>query len=57
MDPNATLLELRKLVDDAETCMDSEAPVVMDELVEHIKALDEWLSMGGFPPQAWRHAR
>lgn len=25
------------------------------DLVEHVTALDEWLTKGGFPPAAWLH--
>lgn len=47
MDPNATLAELREVVT-AELEADPFSPVAM-----RFAALDEWLSGGGFPPDAW----
>ncbi len=45
MDPNAALAEIRRLV--------AEDPERVDPLTEQVAALDEWLSNGGFPPDAW----
>ena len=44
MDPNATLAEIRHLVD---TGADH------DELRTAVNALDHWLTAGGFLPDAW----
>lgn len=51
MDPNATLAEIRAIVTRFQTESDYES---MDELVEYVQAMDEWLSRGGFEPEAWR---
>jgi hypothetical protein len=50
MDPNATLTEIRALVD-------ANHHVVMDadRLAELISALDEWITGGGFLPTPWQH--
>lgn len=42
MDPNAVLAEIRAYV------KDDESP-----LAEAVIALDEWMSRGGFLPDAW----
>lgn len=67
MDPNETLRALRALVGrvnepdwDAEAMDDADlgslwASLAMD-LAEHIEALDDWLTKGGFPPEAWQGA-
>jgi len=43
MDPNATLTQLKEEIDHVAT------------LLDHILALDTWLSAGGFLPNAWQH--
>ncbi len=48
MDPNATLEELRRLT---ETCDLSDDE--LERLVVLVRALDEWISKGGFLPKAW----
>ena len=55
MDPNATLAELRRLVDRTRERMDAGYPELDDALrmTELIHALDEWLSHGGFLPSQW----
>lgn len=57
MDPNATLEGIRVVAARMED-FDSEG-LVEDaiELATLVQNLDEWLSKGGFPPEAWRHAR
>jgi hypothetical protein len=52
MDPNETLTELRRLVSRAHE------PITMtgghaQSFAESFEALDEWLSRGGFLPEAW----
>lgn len=54
MDPNTTLAEILRLVRDAEKI---DPLMLIDELINNVRSLDEWLSKGGFPPDAWRHAR
>lgn len=49
MDPNATLRELREIPNQEPDWAEHYA----DRMVELIGALDEWLSNGGFPPDAW----
>jgi len=56
MDPNETLTKIRELAtkigqfdfDHPEQLYGTAA-----DLAEHVEALDEWLSKGGFPPDAW----
>jgi hypothetical protein len=47
MDPNATLERIRAIT--ARRTNWSEA----DELLDLVRELDEWLSKGGFLPDAW----
>jgi hypothetical protein len=49
MDPTTCLDHLRYLVD-----MHTEGnPVDLDDLVEHLHSLDQWLTKGGFLPEPW----
>ncbi len=56
MDPDETLARLRALLvewhqtDPMDTFDLSE---VGAKVVEHLEALDEWLTEGGFPPMDW----
>ncbi len=53
MDPNETLNEIRRLVranNSSTFAMRDEDTTYLTELVE---SLDQWLSRGGFLPQAW----
>lgn len=57
MDPNATLDVIRDYVtewqkEDTRTHTQS-----YDDLLEHIEALDEWLTKGGFLPADWTPRR
>lgn len=45
MDPNATLVRIRELINDGDS-----ADVL---LIEAFNNLDEWLSKGGFLPNDW----
>jgi hypothetical protein len=60
MDPDANLEEQRRIVE-ALKGIDLSADDEMNEaerLVVLVESLDEWLSKGGFLPQAWqRHRR
>lgn len=55
MDPNITLDSIRALVI---SIHEAENPDDVDELAEKlatdIRALDEWLTSGGFLPKAWQ---
>lgn len=51
MDPNETLRLLRMF---SERFFHFSTYEDMDEMVEHFKALDDWLSGGGFLPDDWR---
>ena len=50
MDVNATLARIRELT--ASTDPDHLGDLV--ELAELVRALDEWISKGGFLPDAWQ---
>lgn len=50
MDPNETLKEARKL---ARAIVDAGDIAAGEALAELFLALDEWLTRGGFPPNAW----
>lgn len=55
MDPNEALSRLRRALQ-AYGEADAAAPIdaeVADEIYETAKALDTWLSRGGFLPQDW----
>lgn len=57
MDPNATLARLRELLavdpdESPEAALEN-----FDEVAEKFKALDEWMSNGGFLPTDWRDDR
>lgn len=49
MDPNATLAEIRTLVD----AQQAGAAIDGARLAELVLALDEWITGGGFLPIAW----
>jgi len=55
MDPNANLAEQRRIVarmlDEESEHIDTGDAVRLAELAQ---ALDEWISKGGFLPDAWR---
>lgn len=55
MDPNAALADLRaalKVYDEA--ISKKVADEAAEQIVEAARALDEWLSKGGFAPEAWK---
>lgn len=54
MDPNEALRALRAACDKLDS--DEEFHDATDVLYEHFRALDEWLSRGGFLPEAWSSA-
>lgn len=54
MDPSETLRIIRLTI--AQMRADEHPDIRKahaDELAEHVEALDEWLSRGGFLPSAW----
>lgn len=57
MDPNETLRLLREAVAEYRRPLpfsdSDEAAQLLADLVQHVEALDEWLSKGGFLPSAW----
>lgn len=60
MDPNETLRQIRDEVQAIRACSE-DTPANREavashafDLAERVKALDSWLSQGGFPPEAWR---
>ena len=59
LDPNETLKELRqvtrKYIHIRAYNTFSGLTQMSDDMAGLIQALDEWLSGGGFPPEAWSH--
>lgn len=58
MDPNTTLAAIRKLLvytDDPDSYPLDESASQLNELIEHVDALDTWLTHGGHFPAAWNH--
>lgn len=60
MDPNAALAAIRDGLAAIDAIRDGSADPDANtyanaaaDIVEHTRALDEWLSKGGFPPNAW----
>jgi hypothetical protein len=58
MDPNAALAAIREAITSLQEPTDDteDAWNQVDELVDHVVALDEWLTKGGFLPDAWASA-
>jgi hypothetical protein len=50
MDPNETLDRIRKLCRPEAREIDPDG----SDLSDHVEALDEWLTGGGFLPEAWK---
>jgi hypothetical protein len=61
MDPNATLAEMREIaagLEDADSDDLSESEIqALLYLAGQVRAMDDWLSKGGFLPTAWKLAR
>jgi len=58
MDPNETLKAIRKMIHSWEDMgLDFMSPAEVDgfigEFIEHVVALDDWLTNGGFRPEDW----
>jgi len=54
MDPDAALAEIRRLLDSIDTNPRHDADFEVGRLIELVRGLDEWLSFGGFRPDAWK---
>lgn len=52
MDPNACLREWRELYKQLNSC-DGMSQEALNRLGELSESLDEWMSKGGFLPEAW----
>lgn len=56
MDPDENLQETRRIIKAIEAIDDPHSALrdlLVEELIEHVAALDEWLSSGGFFPKQW----
>lgn len=54
MDPDQALKDIRHYVNVVERDGGESAPATADALVESFRALDDWLSTGGFLPSDWQ---
>lgn len=52
MDPNATLAAIRDVLSRLQNA-DESRDGMLDELEIHVRALDDWITNGGFLPTAW----
>lgn len=55
MDPNAALERLRDALRTMDSYSEDVWPDDVMEVVESARALDDWLSRGGFLPTDWKH--
>jgi hypothetical protein len=56
MDPDECLKQIRDLIMRVNAADDrGDFEGFAADLAEHVEALDEWLSKGGFLPDAWRN--
>lgn len=53
MDPNAALRRIRESIADMDSTQDDDELYYAFTALEHFRALDEWLSKGGFKPNEW----
>lgn len=53
MDPNEVLADLRARCDAVEASFSEEVHLAARPLVDSFRALDEWISRGGFLPKDW----
>jgi DNA-binding GntR family transcriptional regulator len=59
MDPEATLEEIRAIIEGFHHALETDDEIPRDEvnsLVKHFHALDGWISRGGFLPRSWRRS-
>lgn len=54
MDPNTALQNLREDIARFEEQVAIEPQSLGEQIIDQFKDLDEWLSKGGFLPEAWR---
>lgn len=54
MDPNATLERIRKLYTELLNSNDQIVDPKVQELLESVENLDDWLSAGGLKPTDWK---
>jgi hypothetical protein len=54
MDPNAALKEIREIVKDPDSNLDSGRVGTLSRLIDLIDGLDGWISKGGFLPRDWQ---
>ena len=61
MDPNEALRMIRRIVDERNrvgaTGDEGLSKWEIETFFDHVEALDEWMSKGGFLPDSWRDAR
>jgi hypothetical protein len=58
MDPNANLEELRRKLNVLRGPLSTkDRNRLLEAFTEEFEALDEWITKGGFLPEAWRHLR
>lgn len=58
MDPNQALADIRAdaaSILDGSACCAAHGEMAAAELALKFRALDEWLTQGGFPPEVWVH--
>lgn len=53
MDPNETLRLMREALEDSSLLEGDAADRAREDVCEYVRALDEWLTKGGFLPDAW----
>lgn len=54
MDPDATLRDIRDLIDEINATTDKARLVDLSgQLTEKVEALDTWITSGGFLPASW----
>jgi hypothetical protein len=57
MDPDEALRQLRRAIAQYRQAADPGQQLqAADRVIDHAEALDHWLTGGGFPPAAWKHA-
>lgn len=54
MDPNKALEDIRDIIGQMDDATSGMMEGLGDALANAFEALDDWLSMGGFPPEQWK---
>lgn len=60
MDPNEALRQLRMVTENAHVIdygNHREVTELLRDMIDHVSALDEWMTRGGFLPTAWEAHR